>query len=58
MAGAIWCVVEDDRQGTPKKVMAEVLGEASRLASQLGGPAEAVWMMPPFIHMRPRSRTV
>ena len=26
MAGAIWCVVEDDRKGTPKKVMAEVLG--------------------------------
>jgi electron transfer flavoprotein alpha subunit len=44
MAGAIWCVVEDDRQGNPKKVMAEVLGEASRLASQLGGPAEAVWL--------------
>src|SRR5260370_968147 len=44
MAGAIWCVVEDDRQGNPKKVMAEVLGEASRLASQLGGPTEAVWL--------------
>jgi electron transfer flavoprotein alpha subunit len=40
MAGAFWCVVEDDRQGRPKKVMAEVLGEASRL----GGPAEAVWL--------------
>jgi electron transfer flavoprotein alpha subunit len=40
MAGAIWCVVEDDRQGTPKKVMAEVLGEAARL----GGPVEAVWL--------------
>jgi len=40
MAGAIWCVVEDDRKGMPKKVMAEVLGEAARL----GGPAEAVWI--------------
>src|SRR2546427_13171816 len=44
MAGAIWCVVEDDRQGNPKKVMAEVLGEASRLASQLGGQVGAVWL--------------
>lgn len=35
-----WCVVEDDRQGSPKKVMAEVLGEAARL----GGPVEAVWL--------------
>ncbi|MGH7277989.1 MAG: electron transfer flavoprotein subunit alpha/FixB family protein [Candidatus Rokuibacteriota bacterium] len=41
MAGAIWCVVEDDRKGTPKKVMAEVLGEAARLAA---GPSEAVWL--------------
>src|SRR6266568_1912414 len=40
MAGAIWCVVEDDRKGTPKKVMAEVIGEAARL----GGPVEAVWL--------------
>jgi electron transfer flavoprotein alpha subunit len=40
MAGAFWCVVEDDRQGRPKKVMAEVLGEATRL----GGPTEAVWL--------------
>src|SRR6267142_2540672 len=40
MAGAIWCVVEDDRKGTPKKVMAEVLGEAVRL----GGAIEAVWL--------------
>ena len=40
MAGAIWCVVEDDRKGLPKKVMAEVLGEATRL----GGPVEAVWL--------------
>ena len=40
MAGAFWCVVEDDRKGIPKKVMAEVLGEATRL----GGPVEAVWV--------------
>jgi electron transfer flavoprotein alpha subunit len=40
MAGAYWCVVEDDRKGSPKKVMAEVLGEAARL----GGPVEAVWL--------------
>jgi electron transfer flavoprotein alpha subunit len=44
MAGAFWCVVEDDRQGHPKKVTAEVLGEAGRLASALGGQAEAVWI--------------
>src|SRR2546430_16087166 len=44
MAGALWCVDEDDRQGNPKKVMAEVLGEATRLASQAGGQAEAVWL--------------
>ncbi len=41
MANAFWCVVEDDRQGAPKKVMAEVLGEAARLS---GGPVEAVWL--------------
>ncbi|HZL99443.1 MAG TPA: electron transfer flavoprotein subunit alpha/FixB family protein, partial [Planctomycetota bacterium] len=41
MAGAFWCIVEDDRKGMPKKVMAEVLGEAARL----GGPAEAVWLV-------------
>jgi electron transfer flavoprotein alpha subunit len=41
MAGAIWCIVEDDRKGTPKKVMAEVLGEATRLGL---GPVEAVWL--------------
>jgi electron transfer flavoprotein alpha subunit len=40
MAHAFWCVVEDDRKGTPKKVMAEVLGEAARL----GGPVEALWL--------------
>src|SRR5580765_9068779 len=44
MPGAYWCIVEDDRQGAPKKVMAEVLGEASRLAGQAGAPAEAVWV--------------
>ena len=44
MAGSFWCIVEDDRQGNPKKVMAEVLGEAARLAGQLGGQAEAVWL--------------
>jgi electron transfer flavoprotein alpha subunit len=44
MAGAFWCLVEDDRQGNPKKVTAEVLGEASRLASQTGGQVEAVWL--------------
>jgi electron transfer flavoprotein alpha subunit len=37
-------MVEDDRQGAPKKVMAEVLGEASRLAGQAGAPVEAVWV--------------
>jgi electron transfer flavoprotein alpha subunit len=44
MAGAFWCVVEDDRQGNPKKVTAEVLGEAGRLAAQAGSQAEAVWL--------------
>jgi electron transfer flavoprotein alpha subunit len=41
MANAFWCIVEDDRNGQPKKVMAEVLAEAARLA---GGQAEAVWL--------------
>ena len=41
MPGAFWCIVEDDRQGNPKKVMAEVVGEASRLAGQMGAQAEA-----------------
>ena len=41
MAGAFWCIVEDDRQGMPKKVMAEVIGEATRLGA---GPVEAVWL--------------
>jgi electron transfer flavoprotein alpha subunit len=41
MPNAFWCLVEDDRKGSPKKVMAEVLGEAARLA---GGDVEAVWL--------------
>jgi electron transfer flavoprotein alpha subunit len=41
MANAFWCLVEDDRKGSPKKVMSEVLGEAGRLA---GGNVEAVWV--------------
>jgi electron transfer flavoprotein alpha subunit len=41
MAGAFWCIVEDDRQGAPKKVMAEALGEAARLS---GGNVEALWL--------------
>jgi electron transfer flavoprotein alpha subunit len=44
MAGAFWVIVEDDRQGAPKKVTAEVLGEASRLAGQAGAQVEAVWL--------------
>ncbi len=44
MPGAFWCIVEDDREGNPKKVMAEVLGEAARLASAAGGETEAVWL--------------
>jgi electron transfer flavoprotein alpha subunit len=44
MAGAFWCVVEDDRQGQPKKVTAELLGEARRFAPQLGAAVEAVWL--------------
>ena len=44
MAGAFWGIVEDDRQGNPKKVMAEVLGEAGRLAAKAGGQAEAMWL--------------
>jgi electron transfer flavoprotein alpha subunit len=44
MAGAYWCMVEDDRQGAPKKVMAEVLGEASRLSAGAGAQTEAVWV--------------
>src|SRR5207248_7562174 len=41
MANAFWCIVEDDRKGSPKKVMAEVIGEATRLS---GGDVEAVWL--------------
>jgi electron transfer flavoprotein alpha subunit len=37
-------MVEDDRKGNPKKVMAEVLGEAARLAGQAGSQAEALWL--------------
>jgi electron transfer flavoprotein alpha subunit len=44
MAGAFWCMVEDDRKGNPKKVMAEVLAEAARLAGQAGSQAEALWL--------------
>src|SRR5215510_6933375 len=44
MAGAFWCIVEDDREGNPKKVMAEVQGEACRLAAQIGAQVEAVWL--------------
>jgi len=44
MPGAFWCMVEDDRKGNPKKVMAEVLGEAARLAGQAGSQAEALWL--------------
>src|SRR5439155_16243960 len=41
MPNAFWCIVEDDRNGAPKKVMAEVIGEASRLVP---GRVEAVWL--------------
>src|SRR5262245_17618092 len=41
MPNAFWCIVEDDRNGSPKKVMAEVIGEAARLAP---GQVEAVWL--------------
>ena len=44
MAGAFWCVVEDDRQGQPKKVTAELLGEARRGAAEVGGAVEALWL--------------
>jgi len=44
MAGAFWCLVEDDRAGRPKKVTAELLGEASRLGTQTGSRVEAVWL--------------
>ena len=40
MSNAFWCIVEDDRKGFPKKVTAEVIGEAVRLA----GSAEALWV--------------
>src|SRR5437867_2590351 len=41
MPNAFWCIVEDDRNGSSKKVMAEVIGEAARLAP---GRVEAVWL--------------
>jgi electron transfer flavoprotein alpha subunit len=44
MPGAFWCVVEDDRQGRPKKVTAELVGEARRQAKELGATVEAVWL--------------
>jgi electron transfer flavoprotein alpha subunit len=44
MAGAFWCVVEDDRQGHPKKVTAELIGEARRWAGQFGAGVEALWL--------------
>ena len=44
MGAAFWCIVEDDQAGRPKKVTAEVLGEAARLARQAGGHVEAVWL--------------
>ena len=54
MAGAFWCIVEDDRQGNPKKVMAEVLGEATRLAGRRR-PVEAVWLTDKATRRRARS---
>jgi electron transfer flavoprotein alpha subunit len=44
MPGALWCVVEDDRQGRPKKVTAELIGEARRHAQELRATVEAVWL--------------
>ena len=44
MAGAFWCVVEDDRQGRPKKVTAELVGEARRWGAKLAAPVEAIWL--------------
>jgi len=44
MPGAFWCVVEDDRQGRPKKVSAELLGEARRWAQPMGAGVEALWL--------------
>jgi electron transfer flavoprotein alpha subunit len=44
MAGAFWCLVEDDRAGRPKKVTAELLGEASRLGTRTGSRVEAAWL--------------
>jgi electron transfer flavoprotein alpha subunit len=44
MPGAFWCIVEDDRQGQPKKVSAELIGEARRWATELGAGVEALWL--------------
>lgn len=44
MAGAFWCLVEDDRLGRPKKVSAELIGEARRWAKELGAAVEALWL--------------
>ncbi|MBI2461393.1 MAG: electron transfer flavoprotein subunit alpha/FixB family protein [Candidatus Rokubacteria bacterium] len=44
MAGAFWCVVEDDRRGRPKRVTAELIGEARRRAGELGAGVEALWL--------------
>ncbi len=44
MPGAFWCVVEDDRQGRPKKVTAELIGEARRWAKELGAAVEGLWL--------------
>ena len=44
MADAFWCVVEDDRQGQPKKVTAELIGEAGRRAGELRAAVEAIWL--------------
>ncbi len=44
MTGAFWCLVEDDRQGRPRKVTAELLGEARRWARELETGVEAVWL--------------
>src|SRR5437879_945965 len=41
MANAFWCIVEDDRKGSAKEGMGELIGEATRLS---GGNVEAVWL--------------
>src|SRR3972149_6471863 len=44
MAGAFWCVGVDDRRGHPKKVTAELIGEARRWGQELKAGVEAVWL--------------